>query len=44
MRNTRDGSSSKHDDEEDCALTTKGKGRNSNQILSLKSRSWICPK
>jgi hypothetical protein len=29
-RNTRDGSSSKHDDEEDCALTAKarkGKGK-----------------
>jgi hypothetical protein len=38
----RDGSSSKRDDEDDYALTSKegkGKGRNSIQNLSLKSRS-----
>jgi hypothetical protein len=40
--NTRDGSSSKCDDEEDCSLTAKarkGKGKNSIQNPSLKSRS-----
>jgi hypothetical protein len=41
MRNTRDGNSSKHDDEEDCALDRQGEGRGRNSIQnpSLNSRS-----
>ena len=41
-RNTRDEFSSKHDDEEDCALDVKarkGRGINSIQNLSLKAIS-----
>jgi hypothetical protein len=45
--NTRDGSSSKHDDEEDCALTAKArkvKGKKFHSKSDSKSRRWICPK
>ena len=45
--NTRDDSSSKNDDEENCALAAKarkGRGRNPIQNLMLKARSRICPR
>ena len=47
-KNTRDGSSSKHDDEEDCALASKAKkGKERNSIPNLrpvnKARSATCP-
>ena len=48
-QDTRDGSSSKTDDEENCALASKAKkGREINPIPNLrpekKARSMTCPK
>jgi hypothetical protein len=44
-RNTKDGSSSKHDDEEDCALTTKerkGKGKKFQSNSDSKVKKLEC--
>ena len=46
-QNTRDGNSSKHEDEEDCALATKvkkGKGNKFHSNPILKARSRTCPR